>query len=173
MVKRCDILDNAVENPVGVELGVAEGVFSEMVLANKEVGHWFSIDAWAGDRGHDTAQYKTALRKLLPYADRNTVLRMRFADALDLFPDEFFDFIYVDGYAHTGQDNGHHLESWWPKLKVGGVFAGDDYDKRWHKNMKVVDKFLKKKRHELRIHDFDENKSGWSASPSWFTIKVR
>ena len=38
------------------------------------------------------------------YAARSTVLRATFAEALALFPDEYFDLVYLDGYAHTGND---------------------------------------------------------------------
>jgi hypothetical protein len=53
---------------------------------------------------------------------------MRFEEALSLFEDETFDFIYVDGYAHSGQLGGETIFDWYPKLKKGGVLSGDDYD---------------------------------------------
>lgn len=171
MSKREDILDLACFMPVGIELGVAEGVFSELVLRNKAVKHWYSVDMWAGDRGHDVNQYKKALNKLLPFRDQNTVLRMTFSEAVDLFPDEFFDFIYIDGYAHTGQDDGKTLNEWWPKLKTGGVFAGDDYDPRWPKTVSVVNSFMAKHNQELTVFKFTEEVGGWSSYPSWYTIK--
>jgi hypothetical protein len=34
---------------------------------------------------------------------------MSFDDALDIFDDEFFDFIYIDGFAHTGEEGGNQL----------------------------------------------------------------
>lgn len=40
-------------------------------------------------------------------------------------------FIYVDGYAHTGEDRGKTLFDWYPKLKIGGLMAGDDYHDDW------------------------------------------
>ena len=49
MNKRQDIVSFAKENPIGIELGVAEGEFSELVLSSHNVSHWFSIDMWAGD----------------------------------------------------------------------------------------------------------------------------
>ena len=40
--------------------------------------------------------------------------------------DESFDFIYVDArYDYPGVKE--DLETWWPKLKQGGIMAGDDY----------------------------------------------
>lgn len=53
---------------------------------------------------------------------------MTFDQALDLFDDASFDFIYCDEYAHTGEEAGRTLADWYPKLKPGGVMAGDGYD---------------------------------------------
>ena len=46
------------KDAVGVELGVAAGDFSERVLQFDHVGYLFSIDMWAGDRGHGVDQYR-------------------------------------------------------------------------------------------------------------------
>jgi 16S rRNA C1402 N4-methylase RsmH len=108
-MKRCDIVKLAGENPVGIELGVAEGVFSHMVLSNISVKHWYSVDMWAGDRGHDDKQYERAKQKLAQFSNKNTIIKKTFEEALSMFEDEYFDFIYVDGYAHTGQDSGKTL----------------------------------------------------------------
>ena len=43
---------------------------------------------------------------------------MTFDDAIDLFEDQFFDFIYIDGFAHTGEEGGETLIKWYRKLKV-------------------------------------------------------
>jgi len=42
------------------------------------------------------------------------------------FPDEYFDFVYIDA-LHTYKGCKIDIESWWPKVKPGGLFAGDDY----------------------------------------------
>mmetsp|Transcript_22491 Transcript_22491/g.57990 ORF Transcript_22491/g.57990 Transcript_22491/m.57990 type:complete len:112 (-) Transcript_22491:197-532(-) len=47
-------------------------------------------------------------------------------EAVHQFDDGFFDFIYVDA-THSYMDSKADVESWWPKLRVGGVMAGDDY----------------------------------------------
>ena len=44
-----------------------------------------------------------------------------------LIPDDSCDFIYVDGdhsYAGCLAD----IKAYWPKVKVGGIMAGHDYD---------------------------------------------
>ena len=36
---------------------------------------------------------------------------------------------------------GELLLEWWPKVKVGGIFAGHDYSPAWPKTIEEVDKF--------------------------------
>ena len=94
---------------VGVELGVAEGKFSEKLLAKSQLSLLYSIDAYAGDRGHDDAQFAVATERLAKFGSRSKIIRARFSDAVKQFLDHPFDFIYIDGYAHTGQEEGRTL----------------------------------------------------------------
>lgn len=173
MIKRQDILKYTIANPVCIELGVAEGVFSEMILQSYPVKHLYSVDMWAGDSGHDDRQHERACKRLNAYSDRNTIMKMKFEQALEHFPNSFFDFIYIDGYAHTGQDNGKTLDDWWPKLKLGGVFSGDDYCKKsWPRTVSVVDNFCKNHNLDLNIHTFqNEDNNPWCMHPSWYVLK--
>ncbi|WP_084581726.1 class I SAM-dependent methyltransferase [Sphingomonas azotifigens] len=156
---------------IGVELGVAAGDFSKRILERSELAYLFSIDMWAGDRGHDVEQYKQALRLLNPYRDRNSCLRMRFDEALDLFGDDTLDFIYVDGYAHTGEENGLTFAQWFPKLRMGGIMAGDDYHSDWPLVMRAVDSFVAANGLELHVIQCAED--SWNSRyPTWFAMKI-
>jgi SAM-dependent methyltransferase len=130
------------------------------------------VDAWAGDLEHDTAQYLRACNRLNRFRTRNAIIRARFDEALSLFPDQSLDFIYVDGYAHTGEEGGQTFEDWWPKLKPGGIFAGDDYDPdRWPQVTTSVDFFLETHGLDAYVIPFTEEGSIWSEFPTWFTRK--
>ena len=48
------------------------------------------------------------------------------ASASKLFPDNFFDFIYIDG-DHSYEAVKNDLHMWHPKLKKYGVMCGDDF----------------------------------------------
>jgi len=155
---------------VGVELGVAAGDFSRRILERSEIGFLFSIDMWAGERGHDVSQYKEAIRALHPYRTRNTCLRMRFDEALDLFNDESLDFIYVDGYAHTGEENGRTYSEWYPKLRPGGIISGDDYHADWPLVVKAVDDFIDTEK--LVLHVIQCSEGTWNSRyPTWFAVR--
>jgi len=113
---------------VGVELGVAGGAFSRRMIESSLFDYLFGVDIYADH--HDTKEYIAALKHIGLFS-RYKLLRLTFDEALELFPDQSFDFVYVDGYAHTGEDGGRTITSWYPKVKCGGVMAGDDYHPDW------------------------------------------
>ena len=167
---RDDVTTLFAENAVGVELGVAAGDFSERILQYGHVGYLFSIDMWAGDRGHGVEQYCEAIARLSPFRDRNALMRMRFDEALPLFVEESLDFVYVDGYAHDGELNGQTFRDWLPKLKRGGIIAGDDYASDWPLVVAAVDAFCAET--GLERHVIDCHEASWNSMyPTWFAMK--
>ncbi|KAL1523570.1 hypothetical protein AB1Y20_018506 [Prymnesium parvum] len=126
-----------------VELGVFRGEFAEANLKTWRGRRYYLVDLWAatdcvgGDGG--ACVYSNGSRS---YDKRTAELRMarlgergrgRFelvqastTDAASRFADGFFDWIYLDAthtYAAARQD----ILTWWPKLRVGGLFSGHDY----------------------------------------------
>jgi len=172
MNKREDVVKLIKPGGVGVELGVAEGEFSHRVLQQNHFEHFYSIDMWAGDRGHDIEQYKRVVHRLRPHRSKNTILKMRFDEALDLFEDNSLDFVYVDGYAHTAQENGKTLDDWYKKLKPFGIFAGDDYHEHFRDNVTIIDLFKDKHSLLLNVIDCHEPNSVWSEYPTWWVRKI-
>ena len=142
----------------GVELGVSGGYFSNVLLKTSRLKILFSIDRW--NDHHNYQQYLKAANLLSSFKERSVVLKLTFEEAVHLFKDETFDFIYIDGYAHTGQDNGRTLMEWWPKVRKGGIFAGHDYSKTsWPKTVEQVDKFAKD--NNLKPEFTEENFASW------------
>lgn len=169
--RRVEITKRLPKGGIGIEIGVAEGVFSQQMLETNVLGHLFSVDMYEGDRGHDVAQYARAIQRLSPHYEHNSLLRMRFEEAINLFDDGFFDLVYIDGYAHTGQENGGTLEDWYSKVKQGGIFAGHDYHDKFPLVVAVVDRFAARQNEKLLfIHDDDEDNWNHGAS-TWFIVK--
>ena len=169
---RHDVVKLVRPGGIGIELGVAEGIFAERVLRTSSLSFLYGVDMYAGDRGHDIHQYLRALTRLMPFRTRHSLIKMRFDEALHLFQDDYFDFIYIDGYAHTGEEEGRTLDEWFPKLRVGGIFAGDDYSAAWPKVVDVVDAFSRSKGLELHVIDCAEPGSIWSEHPTWWIRKA-
>ena len=98
----------------GVELGVAKGAFSELILRTPRVQRLWGIDRWTDH--HDSSEYVEASQRLAKVGHgRSLLLRLTFEEALPHFIDEALDFVYIDGYAHTGQEGGKTIEQWWRK----------------------------------------------------------
>lgn len=147
----------------GVELGVAKGAFSR-VIAHYASRLW-AIDRWSDH--HGLAEYKGTADRLF---GKCIPLRMTFDEAAPLFDDESLDFVYVDGYAHTGQDGGKTMDQWMPKLKPGGIMAGHDYHPKWPKTQAAVDEFVHRNR--LKLHTTTTaDEEGADQYPSWWVRK--
>lgn len=146
----------------GVELGVAQGSYS-LVLLKSELRKLYLIDKW--DDHHDAAEMDEVCQTMESYGDRVTLVRGTFSEEVVKFPDGSFDFIYIDGYAHTGQDDGRTLEEWWPKLKQGGMYSGHDYDEAdWPLTKAAVDRFAKTVGRRILVTREDK----WN---SWYFFK--
>jgi SAM-dependent methyltransferase len=153
---------------IGIELGVAAGSFSARMVQSGRFAQFYGVDAYTGR--HSVPEYKTALITTGLWSDYR-LLRMTFAQALDLFPDRHFDFIYCDGYAHTGEEGGRTLTDWYAKLKPGGVMSGDDYDAdAWPLVVWAVNHVVARLGVPLRVTDVvtDEAYCGYR---SWFFVK--
>lgn len=152
----------------GIELGVAAGSFSKRMVDSGRFMRFWGVDSYSDS--HDTGQYKTALAHIgieSPY----TLLRMTFAQALDVFPDGFFDFIYIDGYAHTGEEGGRTMIDWYAKLRVGGIMAGDDYHaEKWPLVVWGVNHFVRQVGAPLHVTQ-NVLADAYNQFPSWFFVK--
>lgn len=124
-----------------VELGVAKGDFAEAMRKVSREFRYVGVDSYAGDRGHDDTQYRAARDRI--YCLGGQLIRGSFADEVKRVPDRYIDLVYVDGYAHTGQEGGLTLTEWWPKVKPGGIFAGHDYSPRWQPTIDAVNAFTR------------------------------
>lgn len=125
------------EGAIGAELGVAGGYFSESLLLSGRFRTLYSIDSWSDH--HNDAEFKSVKKRLRWYGRRSMVLRSTFEEALHKIPDGTLNFLYVDGYAHTGM-NATVLADWLPKLANNAVVAGHDYCRRmWPANVAGID----------------------------------
>lgn len=117
------------------ELGVFEGKnFGLMIEHEPELA--VAVDAWRDDgvlSRNDSGYSQEILDKM--YQDFTVrmldkpfvkIFRDYTFNVVKLFPDEFFDLVYVDAdHSYDGCLN--DLKDWYPKVKKGGFLAGDDY----------------------------------------------
>lgn len=116
----------------GAEIGVEEGLYSEVLCKANPNLLLYCIDAWEaypGYRDHVGVEklqafYQAAANRLAPYNAR--LMRAFSMDAVHRFHDGELDFVYIDA--------NHELPwviddiYWWDrKVRVGGIVAGHDY----------------------------------------------
>lgn len=154
---------------IGIELGVASGDYSRSMVRSGLFSSVYGIDLY-GDH-HDIEEYKSAL-KFIGIDSPYRMLRMSFDDALDLFPDEYFDFVYIDGYAHTGENAGKTIFDWYAKVKIGGMIAGHDYHADWPLVIRAVDVFVERAGTELLATKLTVNPGPQDLHPSWAAIRT-
>lgn len=129
------ILLNVMNKPVICEVGVHIGHHLQN-LVKADIDKAFGIDSWrsTGDLGQNDSDHSQdeldgfyyKVCKLFEGDQRVKIVREFSAEASKDFEDGFFDFIYLDA-DHTYDGIYTDLESWYPKLKIGGIISGHDY----------------------------------------------
>ena len=158
---RADLARMVPPGGIVIELGVAAGKFAEQMLTANPSIRYIGIDRWSDH--HDEVEMMRARDRLWQFPQWD-LIRSTFSDALENFRHGYSDMIYIDGYAHTGQEGGQTLRDWWPKLKPGGIFAGHDYCREYPQTIEAVDKFVAT--HGLELNIIEE-----SPHPSWWVRK--
>jgi hypothetical protein len=155
------------DKPIGAELGVLKGDFSEMILSIVDPARLVLIDpfkkggksyneglGWLTSAYSTDREYEIVCSKFVN-EDRIWIIRDFSYDAIFCIVDKYFDFIYHDA-SHLYEDVRRVLKDWFPKLKNGGIICGHDYvDHPSFGVKKAVDEFCEEHNFEMII--FNEN----------------
>tara|TARA_Y100000114_G_C11759776_1_gene328880 strand:+ start:1130 stop:1873 length:744 start_codon:yes stop_codon:yes gene_type:complete len=118
-----------------LEIGVANGSNSMRIFDSLKPGIMYLVDPWvsqnnrAADRGSNQDQHSSALKEAKErfFIYSNVIFMKAYAEqVVNDFPDEYFDFIYVDG-DHSYEGCKKDLFMWYPKVKFGGFLGGHDF----------------------------------------------
>lgn len=143
--KRRWLLEQMPAGGVCAEIGVWKGDFSRWILDVTRPTALHLIDPWAfsqAERDRETWHGGAAAREQSDLDRIHDHVAARFAAEIAAgmvsihrapshaaacrFADAFFDWIYVDG-DHFYDAVSRDLALWAPKVKPGGIIAGDDY----------------------------------------------
>ena len=122
---------------VGVEVGVFRGGFSNWVLSNwPACTKYYMVDLWSAQdnyRQMDNAttsknleRMEEARRNVASFGTKAVLVRKSSVEAAAQFEDASIDFVFIDA-RHTYDAVMEDLEAWWPKVRPGGIVAGEDY----------------------------------------------
>ena len=167
----------------GVEVGVSVGEFSHHLLKNSHLDILYGVDAWSTDeietrsalKKVDKKQskfdehYEIAQKTLGIFGGRSKLIRALSWEGAKQFADGCLDFIYIDA-SHRFSGVALDLINWWPKLRVGGIFAGHDYWYRYrYEVVNAVNGFVTEMEQYLNVTPNDRHHPIYP--PTWWLVK--
>ena len=164
---------------IAVEIGVWRGDYSMQIINTLQPNKFYGVDPYKLYPGMVSApgpEYsnQATLDQLADSVERkfnsvNAILhRMTSVESAEMFEDECVDFIYIDG-DHTYDGVTSDISAWWPKIKKGGVFSGDDYTTGTTGKgfafgvIQAIEEFANEHNYEYNVTT--------GANPSWWLIK--
>lgn len=157
----------------GAEIGVAYGQNAKLMLDKWNCKRFYLIDPYETqpiqqyasnmENVNFEAMLKWSKEHLYCHRDKIDYIRRYSDDAAKIFPDEYFDFVYLDG-NHQNPQFKRDLENWLPKVKRGGIFGGHDYcnidTPTYQCHVKdTVDQWSKQKGFKLHLTTEDQDQS--------------
>jgi predicted O-methyltransferase YrrM len=157
-----------------VEVGCKNGRTTGHILKTVPDSHVIAIDPWIAqeatndptketyqdwDFGKIEAEFWANVGE---HKERCNMIRSTSEHAASLTfqdADGMFDLVFIDAlhdYAHVKQD----IALWWPKVRVGGILAGHDFNHRWPGVERAV------------AESFDLMQVGVAPDSVWFVMKV-
>jgi methyltransferase family protein len=96
-------------------------------------GKAYAVDTWQGDihtgaYGNEVFDEVAAYNRSR-YAEFSQLMRMLFDEAIEHFESGTIDLLHIDG-IHTYEAVRHDFETWWPKVRRGGIVLLHDTFKR-------------------------------------------
>lgn len=149
-----------------VEVGVAEGNFSEDILNWPTpfpnvwlVDRWMSRVDVKGDSAmpqawHDK-NHQRVLQRTEKFEGRAKIMRMESTQAAEQFSDGVLDLVYIDA-DHSYGGCKADIHAWYRKVKRGGIMAFHDYMNPAYGVKRAVDEFVKQ--NALIAHFMQEDK---------------
>lgn len=157
------------------EIGVAYGENAKQILDHWRGVKLHLIDPWMTqpwDEYTDSTNkidfdgaFKYCMNLLESHKSRIKPIRVMSDDAVKMYRDGFFDFVYLDG-NHSEPQITRDLVNWFPKVRKGGIFGGHDYmdessDTYQCQVKSAVDRFVQERGLKLHTTNGDAYDLSW------------
>jgi hypothetical protein len=153
---------------VGAWRGRSTAHMAVEILNSGKYIFFYTVDTWQGSEEHykdyfdditTDALYNDFLKNVEPVKHLVAPIRMSSTEAAALFEDNSLELVVLDG-DHSYEGLSADIRAWWPKVKPGGIMAGDDYNEEyWPSVCKAI--------HDVLVDDLHLFKE----SNIWFKIK--
>jgi hypothetical protein len=148
----------------GAEIGVYQGEFSIYFLQSWYGQKLYLIDSWRQfsntrdisnpDRNGQLCNLAQTFLTIYPFCNKTCLIRELSVAAVILFPDNFFDFVYIDA-GHDYKSVTDDLTIWTPKVKTNGYVFGHDYLDLSYEQTNLADFEVKRAVDDfVKLHDY-------------------
>ena len=155
----------------GAEVGVYKGYYSKVLLDNIPNLELLCVDNWANRRRRNF--YSVAKEELEIYPNA-VIIHKDSVEAAKEVENESLDFIFIDA-AHDYENVKKDIESWTPKVKIGGIISGHDYYKFRDGSLGVitaVNEYVKNNNYKLELTEWNRsNPVRDDRQPCWWFVK--
>lgn len=158
-------IDKFKNEDIFIEVGSFKGRSSSAMAVNiinsKKNIKFYCVDTWNGSEEHqknqqyedkdvvDNRLYEVFLENTKSIKDYIIPIRKKSTEAAKDFADNSIAFIYIDA-SHDYENVKMDIETWYPKIKSGGILGGHDY--MWDGVRKAVNEFCDI--HKLHIYSY-------------------
>ena len=126
---------------VGAWKGCSTAFMGVEILNSGKAIKFDAIDTWEGSEEHidpnssfyeplltvEDGLYEHFLDNIKPLGNTVNVIRMPSTKAAQQYEDNSLNFVFIDA-AHDYENVCQDIKAWLPKLKVGGLLAGHDFN---------------------------------------------
>ncbi len=157
---RIDLNKLLPKNPITVELGVAESLFSRDIMKAWRPSLHYLVDAWqtipnitgdgASDQDWHDKNYENVIKLMKPFEGSYKILRGITWEMARLVPYSSVDLVYIDA-CHSYECVKKDIESWLSRVKIGGIMAFHDYMSDDYGVKQAVEQFCRSMNYEVNL----------------------
>lgn len=163
---------------VGLEIGCYDGDSAFGLLTdNPNIKELISVDPYLDYKDWDNqnlvsgmvSRYEVVKEKLSVFGDRHLLIREYSDYVVDCLVDNSLDFVFIDG-LHTYEQVLKDCNSFYSKVKSGGIFAGHDFGHIEQVKLAVLD-FMRNNNLEYKLTFNEFNLPFQYSTDIWYVIK--